>query len=131
VWPHDNSLIACGLARSGRVDDAETILRSMVEAASYFDYRLPEVFAGFDRERTRLPVAYPTASHPQAWAAGAPILVLQTILGLAPDRSTGELRTDATGLSGTFDGMRLRGVSAFGRRWDVSVDDGCATVAAA
>ena len=85
VWPHDNSLIAAGLARVGRARDAERILRRMTEAAAYFDYRLPEVFAGFPRGRTRMPVVYPTASRPQAWAAGTPIL-LDAGDGAAPAR---------------------------------------------
>ncbi|HKB94665.1 MAG TPA: glycogen debranching N-terminal domain-containing protein, partial [Gaiellaceae bacterium] len=72
VWPHDNSLVAWGLARSGRSHDAERILRATIEAAAHFEYRLPEVFAGFPRHRTRFPVVYPTASSPQAWAAGTP-----------------------------------------------------------
>ena len=55
VWPHDNSLVAWGLAQSGRTQDAARILHAMVEAASHFDYRLPEVFAGFARRRHRFP----------------------------------------------------------------------------
>ncbi|HZC74649.1 MAG TPA: glycogen debranching N-terminal domain-containing protein, partial [Gaiellaceae bacterium] len=85
VWPHDNSLVAWGLARSGRPQDAARILRAMVEAAAHFDYRLPEVFAGFARDETPFPVVYPTASSPQAWAAATPVLLLQVVLGLVPD----------------------------------------------
>ena len=55
VWPHDNSLVAWGLARSGRPADAARILRATVEAAAHFDYRLPEVFAGFSARPHRLP----------------------------------------------------------------------------
>ena len=46
VWPHDNSLIALGLARCGHRDEADRIVRRMTGAAAYFDYQLPEVFAG-------------------------------------------------------------------------------------
>jgi hypothetical protein len=55
VWPHDNSLVAWGLARSGRRHDAARILQAMVEAAAHFGYRLPEVFAGFARRDTPFP----------------------------------------------------------------------------
>jgi len=123
VWPHDNSLIAWGLARAGRTRDAERILRRMTEAAAYFDYRLPEVFAGFPRARTTLPVVYPTASRPQAWAAGTPILLLQIVLGLRPDRGARALRADADELPGWAEGLCLEGVHAFGRCWRVSVAD--------
>ena len=70
VWPHDNSLIAAGLARYGRWAEAHRIVRRMLEAAEHFDYQLPEVFAGFARTETPFPIAYPTAARPQAWAAG-------------------------------------------------------------
>jgi glycogen debranching enzyme len=130
VWPHDNSLIAWGLARSGRRHDAVRILHTMVEAAAYFDYRLPEVFAGFPRHRTRFPVVYPTASSPQAWAAGTPVLLLQVLLGLHPDRAAGTLRsnTAATDLPDWTEGLVLDGVHAFDRRWTVHVDGGSVTV---
>ncbi|HZC15095.1 MAG TPA: hypothetical protein VE270_13850, partial [Thermoleophilaceae bacterium] len=85
VWPHDNSLIAAGLRRYGHHDAAARIAGAVVRAAGHFDYRLPEVFAGFDEQLTHTPVSYPTASSPQAWAAGAPLLLLTTTLGLSPD----------------------------------------------
>lgn len=128
VWPHDNSLIASGLARSGRRHDAERILRTMVEAAAHFDYRLPEVFAGFPRHRTRFPVVYPTASSPQAWAAATPVLLVQVLLGLEPDRAEGALRSHATDLPEWADGLVLDGVHAFGQRWTAQVEAGSVTV---
>jgi glycogen debranching enzyme len=84
VWPHDNSLIAAGLARYGHHDAAGRIAADTLRAAAYFDYRLPEVFAGCDETLTYAPVEFPTASSPQAWAAGAPLLLLTTVLGLSP-----------------------------------------------
>jgi glycogen debranching enzyme len=128
VWPHDNSLIAWGLARAGRATDVERILRRMTEAAAYFDYRLPEVFAGFPRGRTRMPVVYPTASRPQAWAAGTPILLLQIVLGLRPDREARALRVDIDELPPWTEGLCLEGVHAFGRCWRVRVAEGEALV---
>ena len=128
VWPHDNSLVAWGLARSGRCRDAARILRAMVEAAGHFDYRLPEVFAGFARDDTRFPVVYPTASTPQAWAAATPVLLLQIVLGLAPDRGAHVLRSEAQEVPEWLDGLWLDGVHAFGRRWTVRVDRGSVNV---
>jgi glycogen debranching enzyme len=82
VWPHDNSFVAAGLKRYGYGDDAARIAFAILEAATYFDWRLPEVFAGYSRLLTRFPVAYPTASSPQAWATGAPLMLLRVLLGL-------------------------------------------------
>ena len=124
VWPHDNSLIAWGLARSGRAHDAARILRAIVDAATYFDYRLPEVFAGFARSDTRFPVEYPTASSPQAWAAATPVLLLQVVLGLVPDRAGRVLRSEAQGLPEWLEGTSLTGIHAFGRRWAARVERG-------
>ena len=124
VWPHDNSLVARGLARNGRPADAARILRATVEAAAHFDYRLPEVFAGFARDHTGFPVVYPTASSPQAWAAATPVLLLQAVLGLVPDRAARELRSEAACAPEWLEGLSLGGVHAFGRRWTVRVEGG-------
>ena len=124
VWPHDNSLVAWGLARSGRPREAARILRAMVEAAAHFDYRLPEVFAGFARDETPFPVVYPTASSPQAWAAATPVLLLQVVLGLVPDRAERVLRTEAADAPEWLEGLSLEGVHAFGLRWRIRVEQG-------
>jgi glycogen debranching enzyme len=92
VWPHDNSLIAAGLARYGHHDAARTIASAILAAAPHFEHRLPEVFAGYSAAVTTVPVAFPTASRPQAWAAGAPLLLLTTLLDLHP--GTSEAHTD-------------------------------------
>jgi glycogen debranching enzyme len=82
VWPHDTAIVAEGLRRYGFRDDASRLAWALFEAAEEFDYRLPEVFAGFDRQTSQLAVEYPTASRPQAWAAAAPLLAIRTMLGL-------------------------------------------------
>src|SRR6266545_1043870 len=85
VWPHDNSLIALGLSRYGYREEAARIAQAVLEAATYFHYRLPEVFAGYRRGRTSFPVEYPTASSPQAWATGTPLAFLRVLLWLEPE----------------------------------------------
>ncbi len=84
VWPHDNAIIAAGLKRYGFATSANRVATAMLDvAASYEDLRLPELFCGFTRRTRSRPVAYPVASSPQAWAAGAPFMLLQTMLGLS------------------------------------------------
>jgi glycogen debranching enzyme len=124
VWPHDNSLIAAGLGCAGRAADAQQILERLIEAAVHFDYRLPEVFAGFERTAERPPVVYPTASSPQAWAAGTPVLLLQALLGLEPVRAERRLRSTAGELPEWTEGLVLSVVHAFGRLWTVRVESG-------
>jgi glycogen debranching enzyme len=84
VWPHDNSIIAWGLRRYGYREEAARLALAMLQAATYFHGRLPEVFAGYSRAATQFPVEFPTACSPQAWAAGTPLLLLRTLLGLEP-----------------------------------------------
>jgi glycogen debranching enzyme len=124
VWPHDNSLIAWGLARYARWPEAQRIVRRMLNAAGHFDHQLPEVFAGLPRAETPFPIAYPTAARPQAWAAGAPVLLLQVLLGLQPDRRQHQMRTvlplELPAWAGT---LRITGIRAFDRIWDVRVDE--------
>jgi hypothetical protein len=85
VWPHDNSIIAWGLRRYGFREEAARIAQAMLEAAQIFGNHLPEAFAGYAREETKYPVEYPTACMPQAWAAGTPLLLLRTMLGIESD----------------------------------------------
>ena len=86
VWPHDNSIIAAGLHRYGFGKQALRVFESIVSAAEYFEHaRLPEVFAGFSPQDFPLPVRYPIACHPQAWAAGSVPFMLSNLLGLSAD----------------------------------------------
>ena len=85
VWPHDTALVAAGLARYGLRDEAARVARAVVDASAWFDHRLPEVFAGYDRAETGMPVRYPTACSPQAWAAATPLSLVSTMLGRGPD----------------------------------------------
>lgn len=83
VWPHDNGIIAMGFKRYGFASEAAMIARDISEAASYFVfYRLPELYAGMQREQKAFPVQYLGANVPQAWAAGSVFHLLQAILGL-------------------------------------------------
>jgi glycogen debranching enzyme len=84
VWPFDNSFIAWGLRRYGFKEEAARVAAGVLEAAEFFDGRLPEAFGGYPRNQTKYPVQYPTACSPQAWSTGAPLLFLRTMLGLEP-----------------------------------------------
>jgi glycogen debranching enzyme len=86
VWPHDNALIASGVARYGQRELAGQILMGLLDASSAVDlHRLPELFCGLDRREGEGPTLYPVACSPQAWAAGAVFLLLEACLGLSID----------------------------------------------
>jgi glycogen debranching enzyme len=132
VWPHDNSIIAAGLARYARWPEAQRVIQRMLTAAQHFSFQLPEVFAGMRRSETPFPIAYPTAARPQAWAAGTPVLMLQSLLGLQPDRRRHALETVAPPELPSWAGtIRLSGIRAFGTLWDARLEDGNVRVDAA
>jgi len=130
VWPHDTALAAWGLARHGYTAEARRVGRALIEAAGHFDWSLPEVFAGYARDETPFPIAYPTAARPQAWAAGTPILLVRVLLGIEPDRERQRLVSTVTDeLPSWLDGLRIEGVRAYGRTWTAAVERGRVTIA--
>ncbi|MFG1955809.1 glycogen debranching N-terminal domain-containing protein [Micromonospora sp. NPDC048830] len=116
VWPHDNSLIAHGLARYGFRQEANRIIMAMLEAAGCSEYRLPEALSGYDRAFGRTPVRYPTACSPQAWASGAPRLFVRTMLGL--DARNGQLILNPD-IPPEIGRIVLTDTHAFGKLWEV------------
>jgi glycogen debranching enzyme len=110
IWPHDTSLCAAGIARYGHREAAVQLLRSAFEAAVHFDMRLPELFCGFPRVQGVPPIAYPVACMPQAWAAGAPFLLLQSCLGVHVDGLRGEVQVDRPRLPAGIDEVRVHDV---------------------
>jgi glycogen debranching enzyme len=93
IWPHDNALIALGLARYGLKHSVEHVFKGLFDAATYMDLRrLPELFCGFQREKRRGPTLYPVACAPQAWASATPFSLLEAALGLEFDAARGEIR---------------------------------------
>jgi glycogen debranching enzyme len=93
VWPHDNGLIALGLARYGNSAEARSLTAALFDAAAHMHLRrLPELFCGFERRRGKAPTPYPVACAPQAWAACAPFALLQACLGLEVDAASETIR---------------------------------------
>lgn len=111
VWPHDNALIAAGLKRYGFLDATNRIATAMFEAAQFADYmRLPELFCGFTRRTPSPPVQYPVACSPQAWAAGAPFLLLQGMLGISAAAHENVLTVNKPHLPPWLNEVELRGL---------------------
>ncbi len=95
VWPHDTSMIGYGMARYGLHYEASVLFQTLYDAAlRYRRYRLPELMCGIGRQLSGEPVHYPVSCSPQAWASGAPFLLLAGLLGLRPRAQAGELVID-------------------------------------
>jgi glycogen debranching enzyme len=120
VWPHDNSIIAAGFRRYGFDQAARQVMKGIFEAATYFpNYRLPELFSGFSREDYEVPVHYPVACHPQAWAAGAVPFMVETALGLVPDAFNKRLRIVRPSMPDFVHHLELRGLRVGDARADL------------
>lgn len=109
VWPHDNAMIASGLARYGYRTEAARIFEGLFAAASYIELRrLPELLCGMPRQRARGPTFYPVACSPQAWAAAAPLSLLQSCLGLDFDPDGMQISFNLPQLPSFLDEVILR-----------------------
>jgi glycogen debranching enzyme len=117
IWPHDNALILAGLKRYGFDAEANTLAGQLFEVAQQFpDFRMPELFCGFDRASVSVPVPYPVACSPQAWSAAAPLLIIRSMLGLRARADEGVLELVRPHLPTwlgklTFSNLRVGGAS--------------------
>jgi glycogen debranching enzyme len=122
IWPHDNSLIALGLAHYGFAAAVEQVFKGIFRAATYMDSRrLPELFCGFQRQRGRGPTLYPVACSPQAWASATPFSLLGAALGLEFDPGKGEIRLRNPRLPSFLDEVTLRNLRLDGASVDLRV----------
>lgn len=122
VWPHDNALIAAGLARYGFTAEASRIFEGLFAAAGHIDLQqLPELFCGFVRQRGRGPTFYPVACSPQAWAAAAPLSLLQSCLGLSFSPAENTIRFDHPVLPPFLDEVVLKGLALANGRLNVVI----------
>jgi glycogen debranching enzyme len=122
VWPHDTALTAVGLRKYGYDDDFQRVFDGLLEAASRFpDFRLPELFGGFARADNDVPVPYPVACRPQAWAAGSIPYLLRASLGLVPDGLERRLRIVRPSLPTWLTKVELRGLEVAGSRIDLRI----------
>lgn len=119
VWPHDNAIIAAGMARYGMTDAALRILEAMYHASLFIDLqRLPELFCGFPRRGGEGPTAYPVACSPQAWASASVFLLLEACLGVEIDAPGREVRFSHARLPDFIEELWISGL----RIGDASLD---------
>jgi glycogen debranching enzyme len=122
IWPHDNALIALGLARYGMKKSVETLFGGLFSAATYMEHRrLPELFCGFPRQRGHGPTLYPVACSPQAWASATPFTLLEASLGLEFDPLANEIRLCNPRLPAFLDEVVLRNLQLGSSRVDLRV----------
>jgi glycogen debranching enzyme len=109
VWPHDNSLIAHGMALNEHRAPVLRAFTTLFQAALTFrDYRLPELFCGVQRREHDVPVHYPVSCSPQAWASGSMFLILSSLLGIRPSGPKKELNIINPVLPDWLDHLHIR-----------------------
>jgi glycogen debranching enzyme len=120
VWPHDNALIALGLARYGLKEHVQRLFTGMFDAVMYMDLRrLPELFCGFRRKPGKGPTSYPVACSPHAWATATPFALLQACLGIELDHANHEVRFRHPRLPEFLDEVTIRSLRIGESRMDV------------
>jgi len=131
VWPHDTALAVSGLVRYGFTGHAQRVATGLIEAASYFSGRLPELFCGFEKATLPGPVPYPTSCSPQAWASAAPLEILVAMVGLHPDIPAGTVRLSPA-IPSKWGAMRIADVPLGPASLTVDIDrDGTVTTTGA
>ena len=122
VWPHDTALCVAGLQRYGAAETIMRLLGEMSAAAANFDMQLPELFCGFRRTAGDPPIAHPVACLPQAWAAGAPLMMVQACLGVRIDGWRREIHVERPRLPDGVDRISVRGLKIGAHGIDLSFE---------
>jgi len=120
IWPHDNSMILLGLSKLGKQREASIVINGLIDAAAHFEYdRLPELFCGYDKSIGK-PVRYPVACSPQAWAAGTPLIFIQSLLGIFPNSLEKKIYLSPT-LLDVMNLLKVTNIAVGGGRLSVTV----------
>ncbi|WP_457967093.1 amylo-alpha-1,6-glucosidase [Arthrobacter sp. D1-29] len=127
VWPHDNAIIAAGLLRYGFVDEAQRISTALLEAAEFSGGRLPELFCGFSRDQFAVPLPYPTACSPQAWASTTPILLVTGLMRYDAHVSQGGVWMDPV-LPASFGDVHITNAPMAGGRITIDISNSVPSV---
>jgi glycogen debranching enzyme len=121
VWPHDCALIAHGLKRYGFDSEAMKVIDQVSAAGAFFPLaRYPELFCGFSRDQVPEPVQYPVACRPQAWASGAPLLMMRSYGGITADAPAGTLYIHRPALPSWLDQIEVVGMRVGPARVDLT-----------
>jgi glycogen debranching enzyme len=124
VWPHDNSIIAMGMARYGHKHACARLLSALYEASLHFEQRrMPELFCGFRPRPHEGPTRYPVACAPQSWAAGSVFLLLQACLGLEVDAMRGQILLDRPILPPCLTQLTIRNLQVGPGRADLVLEN--------
>lgn len=122
IWPHDNALVAFGLARYGFKDAALCVLNALFEASQFMELnRLPELYCGFPRRNGEGPTLYPVACNPQAWSSASVFFLIQAALGIRIEAPTRRVYFNNPSLPASIQQLDIRNLRVNGGMTDVTV----------
>ncbi|HEX5481382.1 MAG TPA: amylo-alpha-1,6-glucosidase, partial [Terriglobia bacterium] len=122
VWPHDNALIAAGMAGYGLSEAAARVFTGLFDATLFLDlHRMPELFCGFARRPGEGPTLYPVACSPQAWSAASVYMLLGACLGISITASPAQIRFTRAFLPESLQDVRLKNLRVAGSSVDLSI----------
>jgi glycogen debranching enzyme len=120
IWPHDNAIVAAGLAAYGQREAAARILAGLFDASLFVElHRLPELLCGFPRRPGESPTLYPVACSPQAWASASPFLILGSMLGMSIDAAAARVTFEHPVLPQFLDDILIRNLRVGGATVDL------------
>lgn len=123
VWPHDNALLAAGLANYGLTQPAAVLMDALFEVSSFFEMnRLPELLCGLHRRSGEGPTLYPVACSPQAWSAGSAFMLLGASLGLSLDANERRIALSRPRLPDSLSYVRIEGLQLADSSVDLLVE---------
>lgn len=124
IWPHDNAILALGVARYGHAELARRVFASLFDASRAFPHaRLPELFCGFARVEGEGPTRYPVACSPQAWSSAALFGLIQASLGLRIDAGRSEVRLQMPRLPSFLRSLEIRDLAIGDARIDLRFNE--------
>jgi glycogen debranching enzyme len=120
VWPHDNAIIAYGLAKYGLKEEVKKLITGLFDASLFLEgQRLPELFCGFRRRPGEAPTAYPVACSPQAWSVASVFMVIQALLGMDINEAEDVIRFYKPVLPDFIEKMEVRNILFRNQRIDM------------
>jgi glycogen debranching enzyme len=120
VWPHDNAIVAAGMARYGAREPTLRVMDALFHASLFLElHRMPELFCGFKRRSAGGPTLYPVACAPQSWAAAAVFLMLEACLGLRVDGEGGRVVFQRPTMPNDLDWIEILGLTVGGASVDL------------
>jgi glycogen debranching enzyme len=123
IWPHDNALIAVGLARYRLSQHVQQVFTGIFDASIFVDlHRMPELFCGFVRRPGTGPTLYPVACAPQSWAGAAVFSLLQSLLGLEIDAPRRQIRFNRSVLPPSLQRLVITNLRVAGATVDLALE---------